>query len=712
MDKNDLLELLKGKRLYINNDDYENVIIENRNNCFRYKEFNELFGFEEYYQLRISKLENENVFVYVPIKLEIKIEGDKLFIKHSIDGGILSKPTVKELLNNGRVLFFICTGEKDDFGNWIEDEYKYYYFGELFIYDIEHSDDNRWDLIFSYEANTELWDVNDNPVSLLKDQETGKNKTVVKVEGLIENNENYSKAKTLKESILRGYDTLKRHIINENESVDFSLQNDLTDDDIKNIINTDAYNLLINEELFHKILDPFPEGPAEVYVKIDTEEDTEEDVTKGPTKENKTVLLVKNKNMRAIDNCFYGEGEYRNRNNSLDYIYKPYIYKMHLKEPYPKIKPGKWYKVPISFSEADGFTKDGSRMLLVASPPKENEFFINWNELDIVQNVLNNSNSLNQGCVTDKIDDFNTNQMVIDAKNKLDSIFDGSITIRIYRVGQANLIYVMNGTRIAFDFGIPTKKNIKQSNKKYDDYDYLCRYYPHMVFITHWHSDHFEGLYYLSERFWQDASVFFIAPEVGDREKKYDLVKYLIKSKKLIQIDLSSAGKEVYVHGVNNRIKLFLGKDSTNDCLNPRAEENKIINSRSLLLQLNKTLLPGDCNMKYWPDDYGKDDNGNYNEYDHILIPHHGGVDCIDESKLDNYMSNDVHLYLCCGYNNEHEHPRPEIVNILNGLSDPSNGQRTVEVECTNIISERPIPENVVDRRMETITKYIEFDDE
>ncbi len=696
MNKRLLLEKLNKRILDINNGNFTKAILEdiakNEDKYFGYEEFNELFGFEEYYQLRISKLENENVFVYVPIKPEIIMEGDKLFIKHFIEGSILSKPTVKELLNNGRILFFICTGEKDDDNNWIEEKYRYYYFGELFIHHIKHPD-NGWDLYFSYKTNPELWKNIGGLETLQKVKvgETEENQTVVNVKNLIVNDENYKTAEKLKDIIRNGVET-----------GNFNLCEGLNDRNVTDIINTDAYNLLINEELFHTILDPFPTGPVEVYVKIDTEEDTEEDAPKGSKKENNTVLLVKNENMRAIDNCFYGEGEYRNRSNSLDYIYKPYIYKMHLKESRIE-KPNTWYKVPISFSEADGFTKDGSRMLLVASPSEEKEVCIDWKGLTEVQNVLNNSN--NQECVTSEIESNlflpNAPEIVNSTKFKLDSIFAKSLKIKIYKIGQANMICCTDKKgkiEIAFDFGIPITKNIESSGSS-NDYSFISNYRPSVVFISHWHSDHFEGLYYLNKDFWQDDSVVFIAPKVSDREKEFDLVKYLIKSNKLIQINNYSQDYSVYSY---NDIKLFFGKGKGND--------TNELNSRGLLLQLNKTLLPGDCNMEYWPDDFGKDNNGNYIKYESICIPHHGASGCIND-ELENYISDDVCFYLCCGYNNEYKHPNKNEVNKLNRLKHISgftNKKRAVRIVCTNIYN----PLSDVKMRCERKdTRPFEFDD-
>lgn len=81
------------------------------------------------------------------------------------------------------------------------------------------------------------------------------------------------------------------------------------------------------------------------------------------------------------------------------------------------------------------------------------------------------------------------------------------------------------------------------------------------------------------------------------------------------------------------------------------------MNDKGLMLQLNSTLLSGDCQFDYWPQGFGKTAKSNP-KYRNPVFPHHGAhmkdtnnrIDCLENSS-------DTKVIVPTGYNPHYGHP-------------------------------------------------------
>ena len=119
----------------------------------------------------------------------------------------------------------------------------------------------------------------------------------------------------------------------------------------------------------------------------------------------------------------------------------------------------------------------------------------------------------------------------------------------------------------------------------------------------------------------QKQKIRWILPKYAQEELiNKRMEPYLIKGFPNVYKIKEDAGACVY----NNKkgIKVFQGIEPAQT--NMGQEWNEKCNAESILLQLKQTLLPADSYYRYWPDGYGKDENGNAKVFSSIVTPHHG----------------------------------------------------------------------------------------
>ena len=326
--------------------------------------------------------------------------------------------------------------------------------------------------------------------------------------------------------------------------------------------------------------------------------------------------------MRKVD-AAYIEGTNpsgQKKYSLLDLLYKPYYYELSF-----SVQPGSpidtkmaglgdgWYDLVITkkavnareSEENNEKTKavDG-RLCFAASPYEFLTIQADWENA-----IQANIQPLSFGTTLKAASDVTINA-------ELDKVFAGvtKCNLRIYSVEQANLVYgwITNNSgnkRFAFDLGLPIDENIKDSNKGRIEFDRITRLKPNLVIISHWHMDHFKAAFVINRDTYITRGTKWIAPVYSIKGKDYSadrLVSYLVQNDLILFIDDNYQG---YRKG---NYALFI--------TSPNAD----LNLDTLLLELNKTLLPGDhADYKNWPSKYGIRSNPN-DAIENIIIPHHG----------------------------------------------------------------------------------------
>lgn len=261
----------------------------------------------------------------------------------------------------------------------------------------------------------------------------------------------------------------------------------------------------------------------------------------------------------------------------------------------------------------------------------------------------------------------NTDEQRID--QELGRIFKGAITtdLIVGRVGQANFVYGCNKIGLqekcfAFDIGIPTDANLyREINGKKDengivnksksgifDDNLLSSISPEMILISHWHQDHYKGAYILDRDIYRKWNAPIWITPVYKQGKKFDnecynadrLVAYLLKLDKILFVP----DKYYYSEG---DYKLCCGEWNF--------KQNETNNHNSILLQMRRTLLPGDCVCECWPSNYAT-----LSDVDYIIVPHHGSKEFDKDTmkiRLAPKISGCCKAIICVGKDNKYKHP-------------------------------------------------------
>lgn len=248
-----------------------------------------------------------------------------------------------------------------------------------------------------------------------------------------------------------------------------------------------------------------------------------------------------------------------------------------------------------------------------------------------------------------------------DGKQVFDSIFQNVTrsNIHVLRVGQASANYgfTMN-TKIHkyyFDVGLPVDGNMLTGDGlRFLEEKIVNGYFgnvePEAVILSHWHSDHVKGAFTMKEV----AGTVWLAPIFKvSRQNNPDSVNrlgsYIYSKKKLARVQ---AGQNpIYVCG---DFSLYHGVGSRP-------------NDIGFMLQLNSTLMPGDCQFNFWPQGFGKKVSNLKYKYQYLVFPHHGAamedknnrMDCLQDSQ-------NTKVIVPTGYNFRYGHPSDN-KNIFSG---------------------------------------------
>lgn len=384
--------------------------------------------------------------------------------------------------------------------------------------------------------------------------------------------------------------------------------------------------------------------------------------------------------MLKVDQAFFME---RARCSVLDVLYKPYFYELAIKKTGNdlELKEGQWYEIKVikieKKNQKQGIENDLDKMqreddenadegrnsennddrcigylTYLASPPASEAVYIKWkNGIKEIDKGLPDEIVINKAEIKTDIDRV---------KREMHTVFKDDIkTLKICRVGQANFIHGSNGTKeFVFDIGFPASSYLEYKAETgaidmekswiFDAADYGSFRNLKLIMISHWHQDHYKGAYLLErDKYWKNAAPTWITQIYDDlQEKDYNacrLVKYLLKIDKIVFMPENGS----YVRG-NYKLCCSVW-DPTSD------KEN---NYRSLLLQLNKTLLPGDCVCESWPTGYPT-----LSEVYYMTVPHHGSAYFSEEiaaQKLESKTKDRCKAIICVGKSKYHPSQKAE----------------------------------------------------
>ncbi len=452
------------------------------------------------------------------------------------------------------------------------------------------------------------------------------------------------------------------------------------DEILQSPVFTREFSDKLLDRKFRELLEPFifDHGEKTIYCKL--QEDSEDD--------NFYLFSACTSAMSDVDKAFFQK---RETYSALDILYKPYLYELSVEKigVNLELKKGIWYEIRVTKKDEENNSPDtehdgkkgnvGLRDLLIghltymASPGASQTIYVDWkNDINEVKDVEK------LPCeIVINADEIKSNTCKTKVQKVMNEIFENAITdgLKICRVGQANYIYGRNekGSQkkyFAFDIGFPTGSNLQykvdngsidmEKSGIFDEADYSFQ--PDLIMVSHWHQDHYRGAYMLERALYRrDTAPTWIAQIYNNDEREEEisanrLVAYLLKLGKIVFMP------EGYCYKSGN-YRLCCGT------WNPKYEKmhlNKIDNHNSLLLQLNNTLLPGDCACECWPNSYLT-----LSAVDNIVVPHHGSkFPSADEvrNKLALKASGGGKAYICVGKENRYHHPNDDKVNLYKTL--------------------------------------------
>jgi Predicted hydrolase (metallo-beta-lactamase superfamily) len=491
-------------------------------------------------------------------------------------------------------------------------------------------------------------------------------------------------------------------------------------EDYDEIINSPVFKMSFTEEQlnrkFRDILRPFifNNNQKTIYCKFEIEESAEG---------NRPIFSATTSDMLHVDKQYFSE---RDGYSILDILYKPYFYEVSfnidelLKMKYEQ---GVWYKVIIY--KTNDYSKSNPEIIDNNTNASES---IDINKDNIIsQNDVDSTNDIISGYIAfasspfefqkieakwgDAVDfeiENGLTETVTDANDadinlELDNCFKNVIKskLSIMRVGEANAIIGYNEISsanqpnpqkiFAFDLGFPNSDNIIFENKHKNsvdcnatglhDYAKYKNVNPNLIIISHWHCDHFVGAFMLDRTAYKgNTASKWIAPHYYDNKQNNNanrLVSYLIRND-----IISFVGDGYKGYSGNGNYNLFrVNIRSTYG--NPTRRKNGITklkngdfkNNDCLLLQLNKTLLPGDCYYEYWPTQFGIKVN---NDFENIIVPHHGAYTSLIENSsnvsinTDNIIKGIYNIRkkaIICTGNNGYGHPSDKVIQLYQKLN-------------------------------------------
>ncbi len=374
--------------------------------------------------------------------------------------------------------------------------------------------------------------------------------------------------------------------------------------------------------------------------------------------------------MRNVDNAFFSDNA--SLNSALGLIYKPYTYELSFEGNLPDSffedkKEDTWYEVSVRKYKKKEDGKLYGRLSYGASPLDFQAIEAEWqgevNPSVIGKIYVPKLSQIQKYYFCQKsglVDDY------------LKWLFENNIKrhLIVCRMGQANAILGINENindkrKFIFDVGLPNDTNIiwnkgtidRKNTGLYDEAK-LASFDPDIIFISHWHTDHYKGAFIMPRNIYiGNRKAMWVAPYYILSSNLYNanrLVGYLMKTGRIAFVGdkYQNTNYNIGFYRVNKGNK----SDLNHDCI---------------LLQLNKTLLPGDCYYDNWPDDYGKVLKGSnvlINQMENVVISHHASnSSCSDDSeaKLKVLFKRTPNKAFACVGHNPWGHPHAKVLKMF-----------------------------------------------
>lgn len=288
---------------------------------------------------------------------------------------------------------------------------------------------------------------------------------------------------------------------------------------------------------------------------------------------------------------------------------------------------------------------------------------------------------------------INTYSLLSDEILKNASKYDYT-DLTVYNVGQGNMVYISdrnNKYRILFDVGVEKSKIFNSHVEKY-----LKKMKPSMIILSHWDLDHILAVKFIKDENWPRI---WITSDIIERKgdiilSAHRLAMYLSKNNMLYMVSGNYDGKIVFEL---KNLRIYKGNA---DADGAGKEENDYNNNHGLILTIKSgscnAVLPGDCEYMAWPESISLIKN----EYDILLVPHHGALCNLKDSEY----SNDYMLgIISYGSGNVHKHPSGEMMLKLSNKYNcdiiGTEGKKYIRIELLN-------------NRYRAILKYEDFEEE
>ena len=227
---------------------------------------------------------------------------------------------------------------------------------------------------------------------------------------------------------------------------------------------------------------------------------------------------------------------------------------------------------------------------------------------------------------------------------------DNKINVDIYNVGQASFtaVYSKEQKKMLFDFGLPD--NTGSTSGFYNATIIKALDRSVVMTLSHWHSDHYKAALLISL-------------------EKYSTMTWItagLCNAKSRNARRFAAFLEYYYRNCargNRGDFLYLGYDYKRiliqtDRLIVCKGKGKEVNSGGILLQIDNSLLTGDCMYKWWPDLFPRKNA----TIKHVIVPHHCGILQAGDkeafcNKIKSKSTSNTCFYISVGANNKYNHP-------------------------------------------------------
>ena len=234
-----------------------------------------------------------------------------------------------------------------------------------------------------------------------------------------------------------------------------------------------------------------------------------------------------------------------------------------------------------------------------------------------------------------------------------------SYEIKLYNTGQGNCIYLVpknagKQKKFFFDVGASCYPNNQAANEAKAAvkaaYANIGSSYPDFIVLSHWHRDHYNLIY----KFNNLVTCPWIIPAFPAKFPKSNTsVLNVLRKKNLFHLFGSIEASRLIQGSI-----VHCEKGSGSDC-----------NNSGLLIQMQQTLLPGDCGYMHWPSTFAAGQKFRY-----MVVPHHGAhiykTEAASKGKplppnVTAALDHAAEVYVCTGENN-YGHPTEGHMDALN----------------------------------------------